>query len=184
MKVGSLYISTLSAHVVPKVELIVSVFNQLFLVAAMLFSFGALAKPQVGDAAPGFDLQALNGDRIVMARLKEGGRGDEHFTSHSVGLIFLDSLCPMPQFPECEQKLVVIKQEMARNSSTQWVGVMNSYYVDENFATQFLDKHDLTLPVIFDKGNVLFAAYGVFATPYVIIVNPHGLIKSRAEVAL
>jgi len=68
------------------------------------------------------------------------------------------------------------------DESRQWLGVVNSYYVNEEFAQQFAERFALTLPLLFDQENTIYRAYDVYASPYLIKINHQGIIESRSDI--
>ncbi|NTS78631.1 redoxin domain-containing protein [Catenovulum sp. SM1970] len=99
----------------------------------------------------------------------------------TIKLVFIDSLCPMPQFPDCENQLDKLNQMVATQPTQAWLAVVNSYYVDEKHAKAFAEKYQLTLPLAFDYQNQLFKHFDVFATPYQIELDSQGKIVSRGD---
>lgn len=132
-------------------------------------------KLKVGDTAPAFSGETLSGAKkslhSTINDVEEGG----------VSLVFLDSLCPMPHFPQCETKLAALNQKINEDPQRTWLGVVNSFYVDADFARQFAERFDLRLPLIFDQGNQIFSQYGVHATPYQVDVSRNGVVEYRGE---
>ena len=87
----------------------------------------------------------------------------------------------MPHFPNCEAKLGQLNELINTNDSRQWLGVVSSYYVNEEYAQQFAEKFSLKLPLLFDHDNSIFKSYQVYASPYHIKVNRQGVIESRSD---
>ena len=133
-------------------------------------------KPRAGTNAPVFALQTLTGKRLSLSTALAGLTNDQ-----PLSLVFIDTLCPMPQFPGCEQKLAQLSRLVLNDPERHWLGVVNSYYVSENTARQFAKKFALKLPLVFDHDNRIFKAYDVYATPYQIDISRDGLIESRSD---
>jgi len=134
-------------------------------------------KPIKGDKAPQFSAITLTGKKVTLA--------DELIKLNNrkpLNLIFIDALCPMPHFPDCEAKLAQVNELIKADESRQWLGVVNSYYVNEEFSQQFAEKFALKLPLIFDKDNTIYRAYDVYASPYLIKINHQGIIESRSDI--
>ncbi|KDM92473.1 peroxiredoxin family protein [Photobacterium galatheae] len=132
--------------------------------------------PHVGDTAPLFQRQTMSDQPVSLAALLQQGQAQQ-----PVSLVFLDALCPMPHFPDCEQKIAQWKQLMAKDSSRQWVGVISGYYIDASIASAFAEKFGLTAPLIFDTDNSVFTQYGIHATPYQVDVGSQGRILYRGD---
>lgn len=129
-------------------------------------------KPKSGDLAPEFLANTMKGDSVSLNKLVK---------DKTLSLVFIDSLCPMPQFPGCEAKLQQLNEIIAEDDSRQWLGVVSSYYVSEDLAVQFGEKFKLQLPLVFDKGNAIYQDYGVHATPYQIDIARGGKLLSRSD---
>lgn len=129
-------------------------------------------KIDVGAKAPTIEATSLQGKGLSLTAL---------LTDKPVTLVFIDALCPMPHFPGCENKLEQLNKQVSADSSRYWLGVVNSYYVDEGVAKQFSDKFELALPLLFDTDNKIFQAYGVHATPYYIDIAQSGSIAYRGD---
>ena len=160
-------VQTLEASIKPNTDKIISATNS---------KDDKSIKRLPGDKAPIFVSNTLHGQHKSLAASVSDLKNDQR-----VSLIFVDTLCPMPQFPGCEQKLAQLNQLVLTNPHRQWIGVVNSYYVNEDYAIEFAKKFELKLPLIFDKGNKIFKAYGVYATPYQIDINRDGIIELRGD---
>ncbi|WP_028300642.1 peroxiredoxin family protein [Oceanospirillum beijerinckii] len=132
-------------------------------------------KLAAGDLAPNFNGITLQGKAFSLDQQMAADK------DKPVSLVFLDSLCPMPHFPGCEDKLNRLSQTISSARDRHWVGVMSSFYVDQSIASQFAERFSLTLPLVFDTGNQIFEQYGVHGTPYQIDINPQGVIQSRGD---
>ncbi|MBB1488023.1 peroxiredoxin family protein [Oceanospirillum sediminis] len=132
-------------------------------------------KLSTGDLAPDFQGTTLAGTTLSLSSNIEQSNQD-------TSLVFLDSLCPMPHFPGCEDKLKQLSQTIAVTPDRQWIGVISSFYVDKSIATQFAKRFKLnSVPLIFDQDNQIFEQYGVHATPYQINIGANGVIQSRGD---
>lgn len=127
-------------------------------------------KPVKGDKAPLFTVETLAGKTVSLMGLSY---------NKPLSLVFVDSLCPMPHFPGCEAKLNALNDLVASDTSREWLGVVSSYYVNEEIAQGFRDKFQLKLPLIFDTDNQIYQSYGVHASPYQIDISREGNIRSR-----
>lgn len=127
-------------------------------------------RPVAGEKAPAFTAETMGGKKVSLPGL---------IYNKPLSIVFVDSLCPMPHFPGCEAKLEQLNQLVANDSSRQWLGVVNSYYVNKDVAQQFRDKFQLKLPLVFDVDNRIFQSFGVHASPYQIDISRSGDIRSR-----
>ena len=131
-------------------------------------------KPLIGDLAPVFSQKTLNGGTVSLMKSLKNNK--------PISIIFMDSLCPMPHYPLCEEKLAKVNKLVKSDHSRNWIGVISSFYVDQNIAKTFAEKFALNLPLIFDIDNVIFKAYDIYATPYQVNVNTSGLIATRSDI--
>ncbi|MBL4800060.1 MAG: redoxin domain-containing protein [Oleispira sp.] len=129
-------------------------------------------KPEKGDQAPVFTATTMAGETVSLLGLSY---------SKPLSLVFLDSLCPMPHFPGCEAQIEQLSNLVKNDDSRQWLGVVSSFYVNEEVVKQFRKKFQLKLPLIFDVDNQIYRSYGVHASPYQIDINREGNIRSRGS---
>ncbi len=131
----------------------------------------AADKPLPGDSAPAFSATSLKGNTVNL----------EQYRGQPVSLVFLDSLCPMPHWPDCESQLAKVQKLSARDQKNQWVGVVKGFYVDQAWVKTFAERWQLEFPVIWDQDNKIFSTYKVFGNPYQIWVDEQGRIQSRGD---
>ncbi|MDQ2076880.1 peroxiredoxin [Marinimicrobium sp. ABcell2] len=98
----------------------------------------------------------------------------------TVHLIFLDDLCPSAHFPGCEETVKEISQSY-RAEDHNWVLIYNSFYSDQSTSKAFSEKHNLTMPALFDEDLTFFKRYKVYSTPYFIHLNRNGEIHHRGS---
>ncbi len=137
----------------------------------LLVSTFTQAKLKVGEQAKDFVADTMAGESIQLAQYK-GKR---------VNLVFLDSLCPMPHFPNCEAKIAKLNNRVDDEKQVAWVGVVSSFYVDKAAVQAFKQKFDIQIPLIFDEGNKIFQTYQVFASPYLISIDKAQAITYRGD---
>jgi len=142
---------------------------------SVTFSINKAAKPRYskpvkGDQAPIFTAQTMAGDTVSLLGLSY---------NKPLSLVFLDSLCPMPHFPGCEAQIEQLGRLVEDDDSREWLGVVSSFYVNEDVVKQFRDKFKLKLPLVFDTDNQIYQSYGVHASPYQIDISREGNIRSR-----
>lgn len=132
-------------------------------------------KLNIGDIAPQFMGTTLKGKTIDLQQPLNS------LDNKPISLVFVDSLCPMPHFPGCEQKLAQLNKNISASPNRQWIGIVSSFYVDQDFVSGFAERFKLQLPLIFDQDNQIFEQYGVYATPYQIDISRNGTIQSRGD---
>lgn len=144
--------------------------------ATKVVNASKLHKPVKGDKAPQFSAKTLTGEKVNLADMLV-----KISNKKPLNLIFMDALCPMPHFPDCAAKLRQVNELIMADKSRQWLGVVNSYYVDEAYALAFSKTFTLKLPLIFDQDNSIYRAYDVYASPYQVKINKQGIIESRGD---
>lgn len=129
-------------------------------------------KPLPGDSAPAFSINSLEGSTLEL----------KQYRGKPVSLVFLDSLCPMPHWPDCEAQLTKLRKIAADDQENQWIGIVKGFYIDENWVKAFAKRWQLSFPLVWDRDNAVFSRYQVFGNPYQIWVDKDGRIASRNEV--
>ncbi|NRB41989.1 MAG: redoxin domain-containing protein [Pseudomonadales bacterium] len=129
-------------------------------------------KPEEGDQAPVFTATTMSGNSVSLRGLSY---------NKPLSLVFLDSLCPMPHFPGCEAQIEQLSHLVTKDYSREWLGIVSSFYVNEDVVQQFRDKYQLKLPLVFDTDNQIYQSYGVHASPYQIDITRDGRIRSRGS---
>lgn len=138
----------------------------------MIASTAVWARPDVGDKSHTFSATRLTGQSITLAQ----------YQGEAVNLVFLDSLCPMPHFPDCEEKIAKLNAQVAAKPEANWIGFISSFYVDQGIAEAFRDKFGIKIPLVFDLENRVLQQYQVFATPYLIRLDDEHQIVYRGDV--
>ncbi len=131
----------------------------------------AADKPMPGDAAPIFSATSLSGKTVAL----------DQYRGQPVSLVFLDSLCPMPHWPDCESELSKVQKLSAKDKKNQWVGIVKGFYIDESWVKSFAERWQLKFPMVWDQNNEIFSQYKVFGNPYQIWVNKEGKVVSRND---
>ncbi|WP_338789286.1 thiol-disulfide oxidoreductase ResA [Metabacillus sp. FJAT-53654] len=116
-------------------------------------------KVKVGSEAPDFVLTDLEGKQHQLSDYK--GKG--------VFLNFWGTWCE-----PCEREMPYMDNQY-EYYKTQGVEVLAVNIAESNVAVQsFVDKHDLSFPVILDKDRQVLNAYGVGPLPTTFLINPEG----------
>lgn len=137
----------------------------------MGIAMGSRADHHGAHSAPEFTGQTLAGETISL----------EQFRGQPVTLVFLDSLCPMPQFPDCEAKIAAFKEAATQKPDHQWLGIASSFYVDKAYVEAFKEKFGIRIPIIFDADNKIFNQYAVYESPYFIELDAQGKVVKRGD---
>jgi peroxiredoxin len=119
--------------------------------------------PKVGAPAPAFSLRRLSGEGDVSLRSLRG---------KTVVLNFFASWCD-----PCKREAPVLEQ-LWRQDRARGLVVLG---IDANDARgdarKFVQKHDVTYPVLFDHdGKVASDRYGIQDLPVTYVLNPRGRI--------
>lgn len=123
----------------------------------------------VGDPAPSFTLNSLDGTRISY----RGAAG------RPVMLVFWATWCP-----NCLKEIPVLKKIHERLRNRMDLYAINADINDSQAkAAAYQRKHELPYPVLYDKGSTVTRQYGVMGTPTVVIVDKAGIIRYRDAVA-
>jgi len=131
-----------------------------------------VARVDENDIAPNFKGHTLSAEPINLNSRLTNLQADEHLS-----LVFVDSLCPMPQFAGCEASLA----RLAKRKDNNTLIVVNGYYVDEHHVKQFIAANKLSQPVLWDQHNHIFNQYGVLATVTEIRINKNGRVIRRTQ---
>ncbi|MBO1514725.1 thiol-disulfide oxidoreductase ResA [Metabacillus bambusae] len=116
-------------------------------------------KVKVGSEAPDFILTDLEGKQHQLSDYK--GKG--------VFLNFWGTWCE-----PCEREMPYMDNQY-EYYKTQGVEVLAVNIAESNVAVQsFVDKHDLSFPVVLDKDRQVLNAYGVGPLPTTFLINPEG----------
>lgn len=120
---------------------------------------------------------------LMLVSMAASGNSDNHWKTQkgqkvnlSDGrheLIFLDALCPMPHFPGCEK----ILKRLAERPTGNRLLVFNTLYADAHSIRRFVKKHRLPMPVIIDADMTLHDRYGVYATPYRVVIENSSVVS-------
>lgn len=95
-------------------------------------------------------------------------------------LIFLDDLCPMDHMPGCEEAVKEISQRYQADDHN-WIVIYNGFYSDQSTSKAFSERHNLTMPALFDEDHTLFGRHKVYSTPYFIQVHKSGQVINRSS---
>ncbi|MDO3384650.1 hypothetical protein QWI17_02235 [Gilvimarinus sp. SDUM040013] len=112
-----------------------------------------------------FSFNAIGGEET-----KHSHNLPDDLSQGKVKLIFFDALCPMPQFPGCEEYLSNVNSEVSSEFPKTFM-VFNTLYVDKASIKTFVSKHNIKIPIIIDGDMALHDHFEVYATPYLIELN-------------
>jgi thiol-disulfide isomerase/thioredoxin len=118
----------------------------------------------VGEAAPNFELQNLDGQSISLSSLK-GSPVLINFWATWCG----PCVSEMPYIQEINKEwsdkgLIVLAINLGDNASQ---------------AEQFLQDHNLSLPVLLDTNKVVAPKYGIRAIPTTFFIDKNGIVRVK-----
>ncbi len=140
-------------------------FTALLLLSAALLSAPSFAEPlEVGQLAPDFNMQQLDGTEFKLS---------EHRGEHSVYLIFWNTWCGpcMKKAP----KLVQIQNEYGEQ--VKLLAINTSWSDSLSEIAQFQSHFETNYPIAFDSEATVTHLYGVMGTPTSFLVDIHGVIR-------
>lgn len=138
------------------------------LIAVLTFSFGRppgpIDTPIVGQPAPAFDLETLDGARLSLAELR----------GSAVVLNFWASWCvPCRE----EAPLLTAADVEYRSRGLRVVGIVYQDTVES--AADFMRRYGQDYPGLLDPDGRTAIDYGVFGIPETFFVDAAGIVRSR-----
>lgn len=145
------------------------------LIAGLVLSSTAVSNTTPGDPAPAF--------------LVNDASGESHTLSQYIGdwliLEWFDPGCEAVQKAYASDALPQL-QEHYREEGVKWLTIISSKpgpdnVVEPEEAVALKGKNGLSseAPILLDETSVMARAYGVDATPYVILIDPRGTLMYR-----
>ena len=126
----------------------------------------ATASTLVGQPAPLFSLDGLNGDRVALA----------DFAGKPVLVIFFASWCP-----NCQNEAPLIQSLADQNSARglQVIAINITNNDSEQDASNFAQAHGWTFPVGLDRDRSVGESYGVEGVPFHVVVDAQGIVRGQ-----
>lgn len=123
------------------------------------FTKDEIQKVEMGEKAPDFVLEDMNGKKHRLSEYE--GKG--------VFLNFWATWCK-----PCEKEMPAINSQYEKFKD-QGVEVLTVNVGESKLAVnKFLDRHDLTLPVVIDSNTEVQAAYGINPLPITFLIDKDG----------
>ncbi len=121
------------------------------------------SKPIKGFHAPDFTLQSIKGDRLHLNDLR----------GNVIVLNFWASWCP-----PCRIEMATF-QKLFQQYQSQKVMILTINVTNQdsmNALQTFIDKYNLTLPILLDRDGKVSQIYQIQSLPTTFIINPNGVI--------
>lgn len=118
---------------------------------------------RIGDPAPGFTLQSLDGDEVSLA----------DYEGRPVLVTFWASWC-VP----CRKEFPVLREALAERPG-EFEVVAIAYQDLERDSREFLEETGATWPSLVDPGGKVARAYGVTGIPQTFFVSADGVVRDR-----
>jgi peroxiredoxin len=116
----------------------------------------------VGNAAPDFELQALDGTTVKLS----------DFQGKPVLLTFGATWCP-----DCRAETPVLEDLHRKNSDLVILSVDSKEASD--VVQGYVDESGITYPVLLDRDGSVNQLYQVFAIPTVLFIDGDGVIRAK-----
>jgi peroxiredoxin len=114
-----------------------------------------------GDKAPDFLLQTLDENNVQLSNLKGDG----------ILLNFWATYCP-----PCEKEMPYLESQYQKNKG-QGVHILAINVGENKFNVQnFVDKYNLSFPILLDQTSEVVDAYGVNLLPVTYLINSEGIV--------
>lgn len=115
----------------------------------------------VGSTAPNFSLETLQGERVEL----------KDFRGKGVFLNFWGTWCK-----PCEKEMPYMEQEY-RNFKDQGVEILAVNIGESNLVvSKFVDRFDLTFPMLMDKKSAVTELYGITPIPTTFLIDKNGKV--------
>lgn len=123
---------------------------------------------EIGDQAPDFELQTLNGETV---RLSD-------FKGKKVFLNFWATWCP-----PCREEMPDIQKISETYKDDIVILAINDTSTEKNVeaVSEFLNKRNLTFQVALDKDGKITRSYNLNAFPTSYVIDEKGVIKHKYE---
>jgi peroxiredoxin len=138
--------------------------------AAAVGNPAARGPVRVGDLVPDFILNDMSGKPVCLSTLRK----DAKVTL----ILFWSYFC----FPcQGEMPLIESLHRQEKESGLAVVAISLDRLQDENFVRPFLEKNDITFPVLYDRETVesyeTAERFGVVGTPTIFILDDSGRVR-------
>lgn len=133
--------------------------KKLFLVLMLLFSISSLQAAQVGEKAPSFKVEDVNGKIVDLSSFKG---------KKAVWLVFWATWCP-----NCKEEIPALKKLYENyNDKVELIGVNVGVNDSVKRTKRYIEKYELPYTVIFS--NDIAKKYNIMGTPTQVVIDING----------
>ncbi|WP_257347778.1 thiol-disulfide oxidoreductase ResA [Pseudalkalibacillus decolorationis] len=119
---------------------------------------------EVGDTAPNFALQDLEGNKVEL----------EDYKGQGIFLNFWGTYCP-----PCEKEMPAMQRQYEKYKD-EGVVILAVNIAESQFTVQnFADRLGLTFPIVLDEQREVVDAYGVGNLPATYLISPEGKVIKK-----
>lgn len=129
---------------------------------------------EVNNEAPDFELTSLTGETVKLSDYK----------GKTVMLNFWASWCPPCRVEMPHMETYYQEYKEAENIEILAVNMTTLERGSKEKVGEFVDKHNLTFPILMDEEGDIMDLYKVMVYPTTYIVNPEGIITDKVMIPL
>jgi len=119
-------------------------------------------KAKINEAAPDFTLQDQEGKTIKLS----------DYDDKIVVLEWVNPDCP---YTQRHYKLHTMSQLSTKyTKDVVWLAINSTYYMDNTDNKMWVDKHNLSYPILNDNSGEIGKLYGAKTTPHMFIIDSKG----------
>lgn len=125
----------------------------------------------VGDAAPPFELETLDGRKVNYNEIKG---------KKPMLLVFWATWCPA-----CKEEIPRLKSVYSdfKSKGLSFLAINVGINDSVKKAEKYVEKHGIDYPVAYDEGSSVTRIYRVHGTPTVMVLDKNGIVRYRSSSA-
>jgi peroxiredoxin len=131
------------------------------------------ATAEIGKPAPDFKLTTLDGKEVQLSSFK----------GKTVVLEWFNPTCPFCVYGYAEEGPLAKQSERLAADGVVWLAINSGYEkdpgADRTKNKEFVEKHKLKQPVLFDTTGAVGMAYAAKSTPHMFVIDPKGVLVYR-----
>ncbi|AXA36513.1 MAG: thioredoxin family protein [Candidatus Sumerlaea chitinivorans] len=129
------------------------------------------AAPQIGSAAPDFELKDSSGK---VHRLSD-------YKGKIVVLEWINPTCPFVKRHYKANTMKSLAEKYAKDGVV-WLAIDSSHFVTAEDAQKWIEQNKLSYPILIDADGKVGNLYGAKTTPHMFIVNKDGTLAYRGAI--